>query len=99
MNKLIIVCLAAFALSGCIRKMNIQQGNIIEPASVSKLHTGMSMEEVKKIMGTPLLMNTFNDNRVDYVYTDKPGGKKMTEHSITLIFKNNRLQQISDHTF
>lgn len=79
--------------------MNIEQGNIINPLTVQQLHTGMSVGEVKSLMGTPLLINTFRDDRVDYVYTTMPGGKKMTETYVTLIFRKGYLVQISGNLY
>lgn len=95
----LLLCASFFVLSGCIHKMDIEQGNIITPDMVSKLHTGMSEEQVKNIMGTPMLLNTFDDNRIDYVYTYKPAHGEMTEKNITLVFRNHRLQQISGNMY
>lgn len=82
-------------LTGCIHKMDIEQGNVITPEMVGKLHTGMSEDQVKNIMGTPMLLNTFDDNRIDYVYTYKPAHGEMTEKNLTLVFSNHRLREIS----
>lgn len=82
-------------LSGCVHKMNIQQGNIIDQESVNKLHLGMTQEEVRDILGSPVLINTFRDNQVDYVYTNKPGHGKGVEKNFTLIFQGDRLKQIT----
>lgn len=79
--------------------MDIEQGNVITPEMVAKLHTGMSEEQVKSIMGTPMLLNTFDDNRIDYVYTYKPAHDTMTEKNITLIFRNHRLQSIGGNMY
>jgi outer membrane protein assembly factor BamE len=77
----------------------VQQGNIIEQDQVNKLHIGMTEEEVKNLMGLPTLLNTFNDNRVDYVYTNKAGYGAGTEKIVTLFFQRNRLHLIhQSHT-
>lgn len=96
MQKIIILCLILFTLSGCVRKLAIEQGNNLTPDKVSQLHRGMTPAEVKTIMGTPVLLNTFNDNRMDYIYTFQPGGKPMTEKRLTLIFQNNKLYEIKE---
>jgi outer membrane protein assembly factor BamE len=95
MQKIIMLLSALLLLSGCVHKMNIEQGNIIEQDSINKLHKGMSQEEVRSLLGSPVLINTFRDNRVDYVYTNKPGYGKGTEKNITLIFQGDRLKEIS----
>jgi len=99
MKKLFLSLALLAALSGCIHKMDIEQGNIITPEMVSKLHTGMTEDQVQAIMGTPMLLNTFNDNRIDYVYTFKPARGKLTEKHITLIFRNHRLQEIGGNMY
>lgn len=95
MKKILSICALAFALSACVHKMDIEQGNVMTPDMVDRIHTGMTEDQVKSVMGTPMLINTFNDNLVNYVYTYKPGHGDMTEKYMTLIFKNHRLQQIS----
>lgn len=74
--------------------MDIQQGNVVTPEKVAQLHPGMSEARVRDIMGTPLLLNTFNEQRVDYVYTFKRGHGQMTEKKVTLIFNRGRLKEI-----
>ncbi len=83
------------ALTGCIRKLSIEQGNVITPEMTQQLHLGMSQEEVKNVMGSPMLLNTFNDNRIDYVYTFKPGNGTMTEKKMTLRFEGGVLKNIA----
>lgn len=99
MQKIIILLVILFSLTGCIRKMNIEQGNILTPQLVSKIHTGMTEAQVKEILGTPVLLNTFNDNRIDYVYTMKPGHGTMEEKYITLTFRKNRLENIGGNMY
>src|SRR5947207_97558 len=99
MKKIFLLFVMIFTLSACVHKMDIEQGNIITQDMVNRLHTGMSEDQVKEIMGTPTLMNTFNDDRIDYVYTFKPGYGKPSEKQMTLIFKNHRLQNITGNMY
>ena len=48
-------------------KMDIQQGNLLTQEQVSRLKPGMSKEEVRLILGTPLLTDIFHADRWDYV--------------------------------
>jgi outer membrane protein assembly factor BamE len=99
MKKIFLMLMSVFALSACVHKMDIEQGNIITPEMVSQLHVGMTEEQVKNVMGTPTLLNTFDDNRIDYVYTSKPAYGKFVEKNITLIFRNHRLQEIGGNMY
>lgn len=94
MKKLTALLSLTLSLTACVHKMDIEQGNIITPAMVSKLHTGMSEDQVKAVMGTPMLLNTFDDSRIDYVYTMQPAYGQRTEKKVTLVFRNHRLQSI-----
>jgi outer membrane protein assembly factor BamE len=98
-KKLLVLVLGlGLFLSGCslVHKRDIEQGNIIQPDMVQRLHKGMTKEQVQEVMGTPVLINTFNDNRIDYVYTFKRGGGKMTEKRVSLVFSKGRLREINE---
>ncbi|TAK76446.1 MAG: outer membrane protein assembly factor BamE [Gammaproteobacteria bacterium] len=99
MKKSLILIWIGLTLSGCslfrIHKMDIQQGNIIKQDEVKQLHTGMTQAQVKDIMGTPVLMNIFTPDRVDYVYTFKKGYGDMMEKQVTCHFVHGRLKEIT----
>jgi outer membrane protein assembly factor BamE len=94
MRKLWIFVVLIFLSTGCVRKMDIEQGNILTPEMAKSLHTGMTVAEVKDILGSPTLLNTFNENRMEYVYSYKPGRGETTEKYILLTFQNDRLKTI-----
>lgn len=98
MQKKLLVLVLGLFLSGCtfVHKKDIEQGNVFTPDMVQRLHKGMTKEQVEEVMGTPVLINTFNDNRIDYIYTFKPGGGKMTEKRVSLIFSKGRLREINE---
>lgn len=103
MKKTLGLIILTLSLSSCtlvrLNKMNIEQGNIITPQQTSQLHTGMSIDRVKDIMGTPVLINTFSGERIDYVYTYKPGYGEFTEKTVTLNFKHGVLRDIQTNSF
>ena len=99
MQKLLAICAVLLTLSGCVTKMDIEQGNVLNDEMVRRIHTGMSEGQVKDILGEPVLVNTFNDNRLDYVYTFKPGYGATTEKYLTLIFRNHRLDSIQGNMY
>src|SRR4029453_9791002 len=61
------ICLAVLA-SGCVYKMNIQQGNYLVTDSVSQLKEGMTRSQVRFLLGTPMVPDAFDDSRWDYFY-------------------------------
>ncbi|MGE3298491.1 MAG: outer membrane protein assembly factor BamE [Porticoccaceae bacterium] len=76
-------------------KFPIQQGNVITQEMVDKLQPGMTRSQVRFIMGTPLIADTFDQNRWDYLYILKlPSGKELREQ-MTILFDGDRLVGIS----
>ena len=77
-----------------VYKIDIQQGNVITQKMLDQLRPGMTRIQVQYVMGTPLLKDTFNSNRWDYVYSMQPGGKSRKQKTITLYFDNDQLRPI-----
>jgi outer membrane protein assembly factor BamE len=71
---------------------DIVQGNFISSEQYSKLKVGMTREQVRQIMGTPLLASYFHANRWDYVFEFKRDGETVgKERRVTLIFEGDQL--------
>jgi outer membrane protein assembly factor BamE len=64
----ILIATSALFASGCVYKMNIQQGNYLVPDSVSQLKEGMTRSQVRFLLGTPMVPDAFDENRWDYYY-------------------------------
>ena len=75
-------------------KIDIQQGNVITQEMVDQLRPGMTRAQVQYVMGTPLLEDTFNSHRWDYVYSLQPVGKSREQKTVTLFFENDQLRSI-----
>lgn len=98
MKKIISLILISCFFSGCAlfrtHKPDIEQGNIITQEEVGRLHLGMSEFQVKEVMGTPLLVNVFTPNRVEYVYTFQAGHGERQDKRLVCLFSNGRLREI-----
>ncbi|MBU0455474.1 MAG: outer membrane protein assembly factor BamE [Pseudomonadota bacterium] len=92
--RILFLVLSVLLLSACVYQAPIQQGNVINDSAVAKLHRGMTTSQVKKLMGDPLLQNTFSDNRLEYVYTYQPPHRSMTGEKVVLTFRHGRLVRI-----
>src|SRR5215203_974876 len=64
----ILLAAGALLASGCVYKMNIQQGNYLVAESVSQLKEGMTRSQVRFLLGTPMVPDAFDENRWDYYY-------------------------------
>ncbi len=95
LNALLLASFISLSLSGCVYKIDVQQGNIITNRDVAKLHPGMSAVAVEQILGDPLLRNIYKGNQMYYVYTMKQGRHEMHRRNLTIYFKNGRVTQFT----
>jgi len=97
-----LLAAAAFALAGCsgfttwldAYTIDIQQGNYVSQDMVSQLKLGMSKEQVRFVLGTPLLTDIFHADRWDYVYYHKIPGGKTVKRGLAVFFKDGKLVQV-----
>ena len=98
MNKLVILFLSLVFLNACTKsfdggykvpllyKIDIQQGNVIEQEMLDRLKPGMDKTQVKFIMGTPVLIDPFHNNRWEYIFSFQKGGGVREQRHITIHF-------------
>lgn len=78
----------------------VRQGNLITQRMVNELKPGMSKQQVRFLLGTPLLIDTFHNDRWDYLYTHKPSSQlsfteaETEKKRLELHFENDRLRKI-----
>jgi outer membrane protein assembly factor BamE len=72
-------------------KIEIQQGNFISQEMMSQLKEGMSKEQVRSIMGTPLLIDVFHSERWDYLYTRETADGRREQRGLVLFFQDGKL--------
>ncbi|SNX29025.1 Beta-barrel assembly machine subunit BamE [Polynucleobacter meluiroseus] len=71
---------------------DVVQGNFISSEQYSKLQLGMSREQVRQILGTPLLADYFHVNRWDYIFEFKRAGQTLgKERRVTIFFEGDKV--------
>ena len=78
-----------------LHKIDIQQGNVVDQEMLDQLKPGMDKKQVKFIMGTPVLIDPFHNERWEYIYSFREGGTVREQRHITLHFENDKLAYIS----
>ena len=78
-----------------LHKIDIQQGNVVDQEMLDQLKHGMDKKQVKFIMGTPVLIDPFHNERWEYIYSFQEGGTVREQRHITLHFENDKLAYIS----
>ena len=73
-------------------RINIVQGNVVSKETVAKLRVGLTMDQVRLLLGTPLLTDLFHKDRWDYVFYFKRGAdSQVQQRTVTVFFKDNLL--------
>ncbi len=94
-KNLIIICLLTGIITGCQpHRIDIQQGNKVDPEAYEQLRKGMTRKQVVFLLGTPLLQDSFHQERWDYIYYLKPGNDPVKQSRVTLHFKDDTLVDI-----
>ena len=70
-------------------KIDVQQGNVLTQDMVSQLRPGLSKDQVRFILGTPVLMDMFHANRWDYVYRLQKGNGDVEMRKFSTFFDNS----------
>jgi outer membrane protein assembly factor BamE len=75
---------------------DVQQGNVVTQEMVDQLREGMTRDQVRFLLGTPLLTSAFHQDRWDYVYHLRRGkGTEVQTRRLVVYFKENRLERFA----
>lgn len=89
--------LALLAMAGCIRpyQIEIQQGNVVTREMIDKLKPGMTKNQVRFVLGTPLVTDEFHPDRWDYVYLyKKDAASPVQRQRLTVIFDGDAMKRM-----
>jgi len=97
----IMSVLTSLFLVGCsgiipdAHRIDIPQGNLLTEDKVKQVEVGMNRRQVQRLLGSPLLVDTFNQNRWDYFYSVNTKEGTSIKYHITVTFKNNLVAHIT----
>ena len=103
-NKYLAIIPILAMVSGCkqvpmmpgltAHKIDIQQGNAVTQEMVSKLQLGMTRNQVRFVLGTPLLVDPFRTDRWDYFYSYMQRGEVIEQRRLVVFFKEDKLDRM-----
>lgn len=100
------VCLAAASLGACTGtvksqedflgvitpyRVEVVQGNVVTKEMLAQLREGLTREQVRYVLGSPLLTDIFHSDRWDYVFSIRRQGAQPQERRVTVYFQNDRV--------
>lgn len=105
MSRLVLcgLCAVSVALAACSPpklineyKIDVQQGNALTQDQVAQLRPGLTKDQVRYVLGTPLLSDAFHADRWDYVYRMQKGGaKEVDARRLTVYFQDGKLARVA----
>ena len=100
--RFLILSLLLTALSACgnigfpgVYRIDIEQGNIVTQEMVDQLKPGMNRNQVRFILGTPLVADSFHQNRWDYIYTVRNGNTTKESQRLSVFFEGDELSHFT----
>ena len=75
-------------------RIEIQQGNFVSQETVAQIKPGMSKEQVRQMLGTPLLTDIFHADRWDYVFWREKPGAKREQRKLTVHFEDGKVTRL-----
>ncbi len=72
-------------------RMEVVQGNVVTQEMAAQLRPGLSREQVRNILGSPLLADVFHADRWDYVFTIRRQGAAPQRRHMTVLFQGDKL--------
>ncbi|NMG27463.1 outer membrane protein assembly factor BamE [Aromatoleum evansii] len=76
-------------------RVDVRQGNYVDQEMVARLKKGMTREQVRFALGTPLVTDVFHADRWDYVYIFRPGRGEPQQRVLSVFFVGDKLERVS----
>jgi outer membrane protein assembly factor BamE len=82
-------------LSACVYEVDVQQGNKLEAKDVARIEVGMTRNQVRFLLGTPVISDLFHDDRWDYMYYFRAGRSNKPERRWIIVwFDGNIVREV-----
>jgi outer membrane protein assembly factor BamE len=79
-------------------QIQVVQGNFVSREQVAVLQPGLTRQQVRDVLGTPLLASVFHADRWDYVFTLRRQGVEPQAYRLTVFFKGDTLERFEGDT-
>ena len=89
--------LLVIAGSGCVYRQDIQQGNLLDREQVDQVEVGMTRSQVRFLLGTPMVIDSFDSGRWDYIYSLQRGhSRKIEKRHLVVWFEGDKVTRIEE---
>lgn len=98
--RAVFALLLLLPLAACelVYKLPTRQGNVIEQKEIDKLALGMTRDQVRFVLGTPIASSSLREDRWDYFGYYKPPRGKPLSRTVSLYFDGDKLVRMEGET-
>jgi outer membrane protein assembly factor BamE len=75
-------------------RVEIVQGNVVTREQLTQVRVGMGREQVRGVLGAPLLTDMFHEARWDYVFSLRQRGQMVQSRKVTVWFEGDVLKKV-----
>jgi outer membrane protein assembly factor BamE len=95
MQRILVLMALGATLAGCTAyRVEVQQGNIVSEERLALVKPGMEQQQVRFVLGSPLIVDAFHPERWEYFYSLQKEGELQVTYRLTLRFENGKLANI-----
>jgi outer membrane protein assembly factor BamE len=84
--RFLALALIALGTGACVYRIDIQQGNLLEEAAIEQAAVGMTKNQIIFLLGTPMVTDTFHEDRWDYTYYLRRGRSREVERRWIIVY-------------
>ncbi len=89
--RISLLVAAAIWLGACVYRIDVQQGNLLEQDEIEGVKVGMTRNQVRFLLGTPVVQDTFHSDRWDYIYFFKQGRSRKADRRWLIVYFDDDL--------
>lgn len=75
-------------------RMDVRQGNFVSQEMAAQLKPGITKDQVRYLLGTPLIADPFHADRWDYVYRFQAGKSEPQQRQLSVFFQDGKLVRV-----
>jgi outer membrane protein assembly factor BamE len=93
----LVAAVIALGLGACVYRMDVQQGNLLDAEQVDQVEVGMTRSQVRFLLGTPMVIDSFDADRWDYVYSLRRGSsREVTRRHLVVWFDGDKVVRLEE---
>jgi outer membrane protein assembly factor BamE len=90
-RRISLLVTAVIWLGACVYRVDVQQGNLLEQDDIDAVKVGMTRNQVRFLLGTPVALDAFHNNRWDYIYYFRQGRSQKAERRWLVVYFDDDL--------